>query len=55
MAPIPLMEGKYSLTINNPVFKDYTEKITISKKDTLNFNFNFAKSGEAFKSIIKTE
>lgn len=55
MTPIPLLEGKYSLTINNPVFKDYTERIRISKKDTLNFNFNFAKSGETLKSIIKTE
>lgn len=55
MRPIPLLAGTYKLKINNPVFKDYYEQIKIIKRDTLNFNFNFAKSGEALNSKIKTE
>lgn len=55
MPAIPLITGKYSLTIKNPKYADYNEQIKINLKDTLNFNFNFEKAGEVLKSEIKTE
>lgn len=55
MLPIALLPGNYNLVIKNPKYEPYAEKIKINLNDTLNFNFNFEKLGDALKSELKTE
>jgi serine/threonine-protein kinase len=50
MSPIPLLNGKYDLTIKNPKYEDFEETIDINTKDTLNFNLNFEKAGDSLNS-----
>ncbi len=38
--PIPLLPGKYVVTVRNPNFDEYSKKIQISAKETLNININ---------------
>lgn len=40
-APIKLNAGEYLLTIKNPKYEDYSERIRISKNDTFDFKFDF--------------
>ncbi|MGA7836611.1 MAG: serine/threonine-protein kinase [Ignavibacteriaceae bacterium] len=50
MSPIPLLNGKYDLTIKNPEYEDFEGKININIKDTLSFNLNFEKTGDSLSS-----
>lgn len=51
----PLFKGAYELSIEHPNYETHKEKISINVKDTLNYNFNFEKSGLAKKPGLKTE
>jgi hypothetical protein len=51
----PLFKGTYELSIEHPNYEPHKEKISINIKDTLNYNFNFEKSGPVKKPDIKSE
>lgn len=42
--PIALLSGKYDLTVKNSQYESISRQVTISAEDTINFNYNFAKS-----------
>jgi serine/threonine-protein kinase len=42
--PIALLPGKYMITVKNSQYESISRQVTISAEDTINFNYNFAKS-----------
>ncbi len=42
--PIVLLPGKYTITVKNSQYESISRQITIIAKQTLNFDYNFAKS-----------
>ena len=42
--PIALLPGKYEVIVKNSQYESISRQVTISAEDTINFNYNFAKS-----------
>jgi len=42
--PIALLPGKYTITVKNSQYESISRQITINAKETLNFDYNFAKT-----------